>query len=61
MKKNYQTLARRAGTGRTTPKKAKLSPVQKAQETAVSLPASVTVATLWVGEEEWGDALWIRR
>lgn len=42
--KNYQTSRRRAGNGRTTPKKAKISTEQMAYEAAVSLPKSVTVA-----------------
>ena len=55
MSKNYQNQGRRAGTGRTTPKMAKLSPEQKAQEAAVSLPASVTVAIAELaGEMEEG-------
>jgi putative transposase len=44
MKKDYQTSARRVRTGRTTPKKARVSSEQLAHEAAVSLPATVTVA-----------------
>jgi len=43
--KNYQTSARRARTaGRTTPKKAKKDPGRAAQETALMLPDTVSVA-----------------
>jgi putative transposase len=43
--KNYQTSTRRArSTGRVTPKKARLDPEQAAQEAALSLPDTVTVA-----------------
>jgi len=53
--KNYQNQSRRARTGRTTPKKAKLSNEQRAHEAAVSLPASVTIAIAeLVGEMEEG-------
>jgi transposase-like protein len=44
MKKNYQTSARRARNGRTTPRKAKLSADQAAWESSVSLPETVTIA-----------------
>lgn len=44
MKKNYQTTTRRAGTGRTTPRKARPDTARLAQESAVSLPETVTVA-----------------
>ena len=44
MKKNYQTTTRRARTGRTTPKKARLDAGRAAQEAAVALPDTVTVA-----------------
>jgi putative transposase len=44
MKKNYQTTTRRAGTGRTTPKKARPDAASNAQESAISLPETVTVA-----------------
>ena len=55
MSKNYQNQGRRARTGRTTAKKVKLSPEQKAQEAAVALPASVTVAIAELaGEMEEG-------
>jgi len=53
--KNYQTSTRRGRTGRTTPKKAKLSNEQRAHEAAVWLPPSVTVAIAELaGEMEEG-------
>jgi len=47
MQKNYQTTTRRAGAGRTTPKKARLDAQLVAREAALSLPDTVTIA---VGE-----------
>jgi putative transposase len=44
MEKNYQTTTRRARTGRTTPKKARLNPSHAVQEAAIALPDTVTVA-----------------
>ena len=44
MQKNYQTSTRRARTGRTTPKKAKLDDARAQHEGAVALPDTVTVA-----------------
>jgi putative transposase len=44
MKKNYQTTSCGARTGRTTPKKARLEAGRAAQESAVTLPDTVTVA-----------------
>jgi putative transposase len=44
MKKNYQTSARRAAMGRTTPKKARPDAAGAAHESAVTLPDTVTVA-----------------
>ena len=44
MTKNYQTTTRRARTGRTTPKKARLDPGRAASEAALALPDAVTVA-----------------
>jgi putative transposase len=44
MKNNYQTTSRRAGTGRITPKKARLDPARVAHESTVTLPDTVTVA-----------------
>jgi putative transposase len=55
MKKNYQTTTRRAGTGRITPKKARLDEARVAHESAVTLPDTVTVAiTELAGELEEG-------
>jgi transposase-like protein len=42
--KNYQTTTRRAGNGRTTPRKARLDVARSAHESAVSLPDTVTGA-----------------
>lgn len=44
MKKDYQNTTRRARTGRTTPKKARLDAGRVANEATVSLPDTVTVA-----------------
>ena len=44
MEKNYQTTTRRARTGRTTPKKARLDAGRAVQEAAIALPDTVTVA-----------------
>jgi len=44
MKKNYQTTTGGARTGRTTPKKARVEAGRAAQESAVTLPDTVTVA-----------------
>lgn len=55
MKKNYQTTSRRAGAGRVTAKKAKLDADQLAQEAAVALPDTVTIAVAELaGELEEG-------
>ena len=56
MKKNYQTSTRRAGTtGRTTPKKAKKDAGRAAQEAALVLPDTVSVAVAELaGELEEG-------
>ncbi len=56
MKKNYQTSTRRAGTtGRTTPKKAKLDLDRAANEAALALPDTVSIAVSdLVGELEEG-------
>lgn len=55
MKKNYQTTTRRAGTGRTTPKKARPDPQRAAHEAALVMPDAVTVAVAELaGELEEG-------
>lgn len=53
--KNYQTKTRRAATGHTTPKKARLDAQLVAREPALSLPDTVTIAVAELaGELEEG-------
>ncbi len=56
MKKDYQTATSRARTsGRTTPRKARVDPGLAAEEAALALPATVTVAIAdLVGELQEG-------